>query len=111
MQAGGQAARSWFNVLVNLFSDSIFSQSIQPAFFKFHTWFLQGHCFHVMPCFFQLVSNFLVKMHFLEIGIFFYLFFHKFLCMLHNSKTIQDILMDLYRDVDPDDQARCIQVT
>ena len=49
------------NVLVNLFADSIFWRSIQPAFFKFQTWFLQGLCFHVMPCSFQLVPNFLVK--------------------------------------------------
>ena len=49
------------NILVNLLADLIFSQSIQPAFFKFHTWFLQGLCFHVMPCSFQLVTNFLVK--------------------------------------------------
>ena len=59
-------------------ADSIFSQSIQPAFFKFHTCFLQGLCFYVMPCSFQLVPNVSVKMHFLEIGIFIYLFFHKF---------------------------------
>ena len=49
------------NVLVNLFADSIVSQSIQPACFKFHTWFLQGLYLHVMPCSFQLVPNFLVK--------------------------------------------------
>ena len=41
---------------------------------------------------------------------FLYLFFHKFLCIFHNSKTVQGIWMDLYRDVDPDDQARCTQV-
>ena len=41
---------------------------------------------------------------------FLYLFFHKFLCIFHNSKIIQGIWMDLYRGVDPDDQARCIQV-
>ena len=41
---------------------------------------------------------------------FLYLFFHKFLCIFHNSKAIQGIWMDLYRDVDPDDQARCTQV-
>ena len=34
-------------------------------------------------------------MHFLEIGIFLYLFFfHKFLCLFHDSKTIQCIWMD-----------------
>ena len=49
------------NVLVNRLADSIFSQSIKPAFFKFHTCFFQGLCFHVMPCSFQLVPNFLVK--------------------------------------------------
>ena len=42
-------------------ADSIFSQSIHLWLFKFHTWFLQGLCFHVMPCSFQLVSNFLLK--------------------------------------------------
>ena len=42
--------------------------------------------------------------------IFLYLFFHKFLCIFHNPKTIQGIWMDLYRDVDPDDQACCTQV-
>ena len=41
---------------------------------------------------------------------FLYLFFHKFLCLFHNSKTIQGIWIDLYRDVDPNDQARCTQV-
>ena len=66
------------NVLVNLFADSIFTQSIQPACFKFHTWFLQGLCFHVMPCSFQLVPNLLVKMQFLEIGIFLNFFFTNF---------------------------------
>ena len=49
------------NVLVNLFADSIFSQSIQPGCFKFHTCFFQGLCFHVMPCSFQLVPNFFMK--------------------------------------------------
>ena len=44
-------------------------------------------------------------MHFLKIGI-----FYIYLCIFHNSKTIQGIWMDLYRDVDPDDQARCKQV-
>ena len=89
---GGQACGAFLvNVLVDLFADSIFSQSIQPAFFKFHTWFLQGLCFHVIPCSFQWVPNFLVKMHFLEMGIFLYLFFHKFMYIFHNSKTIQGI--------------------
>ena len=64
----------------------------------------------MMPCSFQLVPNFLVKMHFLEVGIFLYYFFHKFLCIFHNSKTIQGIWMDLNRDVDPDDQARCTEL-
>ena len=49
-------------------------------------------------------------MHFWEIGISLYLFFHKFLSIFHNSKTIQGIWMDLYRDVDPDDEASCTQV-
>ena len=43
-------------------------------------------------------------------GNFILYFFHKFLCIFHNSKTIQGIWMNLYRDVDPDDQARCTQV-
>ena len=88
------------NVLVNLLSNSIFSQ------------FLQGLCFHVMPCSFQLVPNFLVKNAFLEIGFFFFFFFFflNFICIFHNSKIIQCIWMELYRDVDPDDQARCTQV-
>ena len=96
------------SVLVNLFADSIFSQSIQPAFFKFHTWFLQGLCFHKVPCSFQLVPNCLVKNAFFEIGIFFIFFF--FTNFFVYSKTIQGIWMDLYRDVDPDDQACCTQV-
>ena len=33
----------------------------------------------------------------------FSIFFHKFLCIFHNSKTILGIWMDLYRDVGPDD--------
>ena len=66
------------NVLVNLSADSIFSQSIQPACFKFHTWFLKGLCFHVMPCSFQLVSNFLVKNAFFGDRYFFYIFFTNF---------------------------------
>ena len=49
-------------------------------------------------------------MHFLEIGIFLYLFFHKFLCIFHDCKTIQGIWMDLYRNADPDDQASFTQV-
>ena len=44
-------------------------------------------------------------MHFLEIGIFLYLCFHKFRCIFHNYKTIKGIWMGLYRDVDPDDLA------
>ena len=63
-----------------------------------------------MPCSFQLLPTFFVKNANFEIGIFVYLFFHKFLCIFHNSKAIQGIWMDLYRDVDPDDQARCTQV-
>ena len=99
------------NVLVNLLADSIFSQSIQPAFFKFHTWYLQGLCFYVMPCSFQLVSNFLVKNAFYWRKVFFIIILSQFLCIFHNSKTIQGICLDLYTDVDPDDQARCTQVT
>ena len=98
------------NVLVNRLADSIFSQSIKPAFFKFHTWFFQGLCFHVMPCSFQLVPNFLVKNAFFGDRYFLYLFYHKFLCIFHNSNSIQGISIDLYRNVDPDDQARCTQV-
>ena len=61
--------------------------------------------------FFSVGSKFFgVKMHFLEIGFFLYLFFHKFLCIFHNSKTIQGIWMNFYRDVDPDDQAGFTQV-
>ena len=41
---------------------------------------------------------------------FFIFFFHKFLCIFHNSKFIQGIWKDLNRDVDPDDQACCTQV-
>ena len=59
------------NIVVNLLADLIFSQSIQPAFFKFHTWFLQGLCSHVMPHSFQLVPNFLVKNAFFGDGYFF----------------------------------------
>ena len=95
------------NVLVNLWADSILSQSVQSAFFKFRTLFFQGVCFHVMPFFFSWF-NYFVKNAFFEIGIFLYLFFHKFLCIFHNSKTIQGIWIDLYRNVDPDDQVRCI---
>ena len=53
---------------------------------------------------------FLVKNAFFGDSYFLYLFFKKFLCIFHNSKTIQGIWIDLYRDVDPDDQARCTQV-
>ena len=100
------------NVYVKLLADSIFAQGIGPAFFKFHTCFFQGLCFHVMPCYFQLVPNFLVKNAFLEICpfLYFFFFFYKFLCIFIDSKTIQGIWMNLYRDVDPDDQARCTQV-
>ena len=98
------------NVMFNLFADSIFLQIIQPTFFNFRTWFLQGLCFYVMPFSFQLVPNFLVKMHFLEIGIFFiFIFFINFCVYSITPKTIQGIWMDLYRDVDPDDQALCTQ--
>ena len=74
----GRRAGGWVvspfsvNVLFNLFADSIFLQSIQPTFFNFHTWFLQGLYFYVMPCSLQLVPNFLVKNAFFEIGIFMY---------------------------------------
>ena len=37
-------------------------------------------------------------------------FFHRKTILVHNLKTIQGIWMDLYRDVDPDDQARCTQM-
>ena len=60
-----------------------------------------------MPCSFQLVPNFLVKNAFFGDRYFFYFFFHNFICIFHNSKIIQGIWMELYRDVDPDDQARC----
>ena len=63
------------NVLVNLFADSIFLQSIQSVYFKFHAWFLQGLCFHMMPCSFQLVPNFLVKKAFFGDRYFIILFF------------------------------------
>ena len=66
------------NVYVKLLADSIFAQSIGPAFFKFHTCFFQGLCFHVMPCYFQLVPNFLVKMHFWRY-VLFYIYFFFFL--------------------------------
>ena len=65
LSAGRWAGRQWAQSLLtfcfNLFADSIFLQSIQPTFFNFHTWFFQGPCFHVLPCSFQLVPNFLVK--------------------------------------------------
>ena len=61
MLSGRASGALLVNILVNLFADSIFSQSIQPVCFKFHTWFLPGLCFHVKPCSFQLVPNFLVK--------------------------------------------------
>ena len=63
-----------------------------------------------MPCSFQLVPNVLVKNAFLEIGIFLYFFFTNFCVYSITPKTTQGIWMDLYRDVDPDDQARCTQV-
>ena len=98
------------NFLINLFADSIFSQNIQPAFFKFHTWFLQGLCFHVMPCSFQLVPNFFVKNAFFGDRYLCIFIFSQISVYFHNSKAIQGIWMDLYRDVDSDDQARCTQV-
>ena len=97
------------NVLVNLFADSIVSQSIQPACFKFHTWFLQGLYLHVMPCSFQLVPNFLVKNAFFGDRYFFYIFFTNF-CAYSITPKLFNISMDLYRDVNPDYQARCTQV-
>ena len=59
VRAGGGRAGGAFlvNVLVNLLADSIFSQSIQPAFFKFNIWLLQGLCFHVMPYSFSVGSQ------------------------------------------------------
>ena len=62
--------------------------------------------------FFSVGSQFfLVKNALFGDRYFFYIyFFHKFLSIFHNSKTIQGIWMDLYRDVDPDDQARCTKV-
>ena len=60
--------------------------------------------------FFSVGSQFLgEKCIFLEIGIF-YIYFYKFLCIFHNSKIIEGIWMDLYRDVDSDDQACYTQV-
>ena len=50
------------------------------------------------------------KCIFLEKGIFI-IILSQFLCIFHNSKIIQGICLDLYTDVDPDDQARCTQVT
>ena len=78
------------SVLVNLFADSIFSQSIQPAFFEFHTWFLQGLCFHKVPCSFQLVPNCLVKNALFGERYFFNIFFHKFLCIFQNNSRNLD---------------------
>ena len=77
------------NVSVNLFADSIFSQGIQPAFFKFHTWFLQGLCFYVMPCSFQMVPKFLVINAFFGDRYFYIYFLHKFLCIFYNPKLFK----------------------
>ena len=63
-----------------------------------------------MPFSFQLVPFLGEKCIFGDRYFFYIYFFHKFLCIFHNAKTIQGIRMDLYRDVDPDDQARCTQV-
>ena len=101
--AGGRAIRAGgaflVNFLVNLLADSVFSQSIQPTFFKFHTWFLQGLFFHVMPCFISVGSQFFWrKMLFLEIDIILKLFFfHKFLCMGYSTKgeEFEQIFMQL----------------
>ena len=63
--------------------------------------------------FFSVGSQFFVKCIFWRKVFFLYLFFTNFcvtIIIFHNSKTIQGIWMDLYRDVDPDDQARCTQV-
>ena len=57
----GQAAWSWLTFWLTFLQIQFFWQSTQPTFFNFHTWFLQSLCFHVMPCSFQLVPNFLVK--------------------------------------------------
>ena len=38
---------------------------------------------------------------------YFHIFIFSQICIFHNSQNIQGIWMDLYRDVDPDDQARC----
>ena len=55
--------------------------------------------------FFTVGSQFSGKNAFFGDRYFFIFIFHKFLCIFYNSKTIQGIWMDLFRDVDPDDQA------
>ena len=60
--------------------------------------------------FFSVGSQFFGENAFFGDSVFFILFFHNFICIFHNSKIIQGIWMELYRDVDPDDQACCTQV-
>ena len=64
----------------------------------------------MLPGSFQLVPNFLVKNAFFGDRNFFIFIFSQISVYFHKYKTIQGIRMDLYRDVDPDDQARCTQV-
>ena len=62
---------------------------------------------------FSVCSQFFCENVFFGDRYFFYTcihFFHEFLCIFHNPKTIKGIWMNLYRDVDPDDQACCTQV-
>ena len=72
--------------------------------------FFSGSLLSCDAMFFSVDSQFFGENAFFGDRYFLYLFFHKFLYIFHNSKIIQGIWMDLYRDVDPDDQARCTQV-
>ena len=70
----GRAARSWLTFWLT-FLQIQFSRKVFNLRASNFTWFLQGLCFHVMPCSFQLVPNFL------EIGIFFIYFFSTNFCV------------------------------
>ena len=112
--AGGRAGGAFLvNVFVNLFCRFDFLAKYSTCVLQISHIVFSGSLLSCGAMFFSVgFQVFGEKCIFWRYVFFLYLFFHKpILCIFHNSKTIQGIwIMDLYRDVDPDDQARCTQV-
>ena len=109
MAGGGEILRAGGTFLILPFCRFNF-------FAKYSTYVLQlsrivfsGSLLSCDAMFVSVGSNFLVKNALLGDRNFLYLFFHKFMCIFHNSKTIQDIWMIHCRNVDTHEQTHCSQ--